>query len=228
MNQNKRINSDGSTQGRRPSDWSDPHQAPPLTKIADKVVSSHNYTNSFSHGELEEWPICEEYWIEDNKHQGHGDLIANSETALIIAICNAEIKKHKTKHLASEMIYPTPEHKAIATYFVSTDNRNVFGRYVVRAAVSGIPVSTADIMKEMNLTRKAVTTMANECQSQGWVVSTRKGGTRYLSSTPFMVEGFRSYTAWAAENWTAVARQIVDLHCAMRLSRRLDFMNSDL
>ncbi len=227
MNANKRMNLDGSTQGRKASDWSDPHQAPPTPTVEDQVVSSSTYLNSFSHAALQNQSISSDHWVTCNKHGGHGDLIANSETALLIAICNAEINKHKTRVFDSEIIYPTVEHKRCAEYFVSTDNRNTFGRYVCRASLTGTPVTTADIAKDMRLTRKAVTTMVNECIEAGWVVDNRQGGSRYLSATPFLVEGFKGYAKWAAENWTAVAMQIADLNSAKRLSTKLDNMYTE-
>ena len=86
MNANNRMNFDGSTQDRKASDWSNPHRAPPTPTVEDQVVSSSNFLDSFSHAALQNQSISSEHWVTSNKHQGHGDLIANSEPAVPIAI----------------------------------------------------------------------------------------------------------------------------------------------
>lgn len=224
---NGALKTDGSTHGRRPSDWSDPHQAPPQHNDDLRVVTSATLNESFAHKELEEMNIHENHWIERNKTDVHGDLIANALTCLTIELCNAEIRKHKSRAFDDSIVFPTAQHEACARYFISTDNRNTFGRYIVRAALTDQGITASEIAREMRITRKAVTTMVNECIDAGWVATTTLKGSKYLWATPFTLEGFQHYTKFAAENWSAFARQLLDLSAAMRLSKRLEKMHDE-
>ena len=78
----------------------------------------------------------------------------------------------------------------------------------------------------MRITRKAVSTMVNECVDAGWVATTNEGGSKYIWATKFTIEGFKGYTKFAAENWSAFGRLLLDMTTAMRMSKRLEKMRS--
>ena len=228
----------------RPSQWSDPHQATryrqsnalPAGDEELKVdgirgwgrISSNVFTSSFSNDAFEQYTIPDDMWVTScamgDQPGGAGDIVSNGMTALVVALCDAEIIKHKN---SMDPQPPEDEYLKCAKYYGSSRMRNVFCRLMVKARLTGQPLNITQLTKEMMCTRKIVKEIVNDSLAEGWIESNTEGGTKYLRGSHFLTAGFFSYVRWASQNWAAFARCLSDLTSVLRVSRYLEKMNSN-
>ena len=110
-------------------------------------------------------------------------------------------RKNLTVEIASSessRIVTDSEERKMQEYSLSSSNRRRFMMYVIRAAYDEEPISWKQLIKLLNISRNALSTMVSECVGAGWVIE-RKGEKRVDSTfiaSENLIKTYDNYSAW--------------------------------
>lgn len=95
--------------------------------------------------------------------------------------------------------YPD-DHEPLLNYVRSTSNRRSFCLHCIIAHMDEEPVTPSYLVNQLGISRNAVDTMIQECESSQWVIVNRdERDHRTMYSTDFMVEVYTGYSLWVSE-----------------------------
>jgi hypothetical protein len=115
--------------------------------------------------------------------------------------------------------YPT-DHEPLLNYVRSTNNRRVFCFYLIAASMDEEPVTPSYLVNQLGVSRNAVDTMIQECESNNWIIVDRdERDHRTMYSTDFMVEVYMDYASWISA--TSQELGLSDIQAAVRLLKTM-------
>jgi len=90
-----------------------------------------------------------------------------------------------------------PEERWIKDYCLSTLNRQRFVQYIQRAAYENVGLTTRELVKLLNCSRKAVETMINELEPSDFIEkTTNKKGIYTYKGTDKLLNFHLNYSKW--------------------------------
>ena len=106
-------------------------------------------------------------------------------------LCELEVKVHQRRmdHLNTK----------IARYFNSTPIRNVFARYCVYSYIVNEFYSISYVADGLRATRQTVSTMVDECFTEGWIEVKRTPNSVKFKGNIIMYESFLAYLSFRKE-----------------------------
>jgi hypothetical protein len=115
--------------------------------------------------------------------------------------------------------YPT-DHEPLLNYVRSTINRRVFCMHCIAASMDEEPVTPSYLVNQLGMSRNAVDTMIQECESNNWIIVDRdERDHRTMYSTDFMVEVYMDYASWISA--TSQELGLSDIQAAVRLLKTM-------
>ena len=87
----------------------------------------------------------------------------------------------------------------VQRYFNSTPIKNAFARWMVYGVYTSKFYTISELVKEMYSNRQTISTMINECESEGYIIVKRVGATVSCQATPLLVEAMEVYCEWRKE-----------------------------
>ena len=88
-------------------------------------------------------------------------------------------------------------------YFYSTPTRRTFGKLMAYARLTDTPISITEIAEQLVVSRLAAQTMVNDCEAEGYIVSTRGKHGKRLCKGSEVIELF-------AEDWMHNMHNLID------------------
>lgn len=115
--------------------------------------------------------------------------------------------------------YPT-DHEPLLNYVRSTINRRVFCMHCIAASMDEEPVTPSYLVNQLGMSRNAVDTMIQECESSNWIIVDRdERDYRTMYSTDFMVDVYTHYANWVSA--TSQELGLGDIQAALRLLKTM-------
>lgn len=112
------------------------------------------------------------------------------------------------------------DHEPLVNYVRSTSNRRSFCLQCIAASMDAEPVTPSYIVNQLGVSRNAVDTMIQECESNGWIVVDRdEREFRTMYSADLMVKAYMEYAEWVSETSTRLG--FADIQASLRLLKSM-------